>query len=145
MRTLRLGLSRLALSLGLLVVACNTPGGTASPSPSGVPAGAPTTVTGLVTAGPVCPVERNPPDPSCAPRMLASAVIVATDTDGREVARTATAPDGSYLLTIGQTGTFTITAQPVAGLMRAPAPATVTLAFPGATERIDLTYDTGIR
>ena len=82
------------LLLGVLVVACSTPSGTASPSPSGMPAGAPTTVTGVVTAGPVCPVERNPPDPSCAPRMMASAVIVATDANGREVARATTAADG---------------------------------------------------
>ena len=26
------------------------------------------TVTGTVLLGPVCPVERNPPDPNCAPR-----------------------------------------------------------------------------
>jgi hypothetical protein len=53
--------------------------------------------------------------------------------------------DGSYLLTVGETGTSAIIAQPVAGFMRAPASVTVTLAFPGATERIDLEYDTGIR
>ncbi len=52
------------------------------------------------------------------------------------MAHATTAPDGSYVLTIGETGTFAITAQPVAGYMQAPAPATVTLASPGATERV---------
>jgi hypothetical protein len=49
------------------------------------------------------------------------------------------------VLTVGETGSLTIAAQPVAGLMRPPAPKTVTLASPGATERVDLQYDTGIR
>lgn len=93
--------------LGVLVVACSAPGGTVSPSASIIPAGPRPSVTGMVTAGPVCPVERNPPDPSCAPRMMAAAVIVATDASGQEVARATTAADGSYLLTIGETGTFT--------------------------------------
>jgi len=61
------------------------------------------------------------------------------------VARTTTATDGSYLLTIDETGTFAITAHQVAGLMGVPAPVAVTLAFPSATERVDLEYDTGIR
>ena len=46
---------------------------------------------------------------------------------------------------VGETGSVTISALPVAGLMRAPAPVSVTLASPSVTERVDLEYDTGIR
>ncbi len=130
---------------GMVLLGCTAPSGTAGPSPIVSPAGPPPSVTGVVTAGPVCPVERNPPDPSCAPRPVVGAVIEAVDAGGRAVARSTTGADGSYLLTIGETGTFAITAQPVAGFMWAPAPVTVTLAVPGATERVDLEYDTGIR
>ena len=131
--------------LGMVLLSCTSPAGTTSPSPIVSLAGGPSSVTGIVTAGPVCPVERNPPDPSCAPRPLVGAVIEALDAGGHAVARATAAVDGSYVLTVGETGTFAITAQPMPGFMRAPEPVTVTLAVPGATERIDLEYDTGIR
>jgi hypothetical protein len=133
--------------LSVLLCACSAPGGAsplASPTPVFTLAGHPPTVTGVVTAGPVCPVERNPPDPSCAPRPVAGAVIVAADTSGHEVARATTATDGSYRLVIGP-GTFVITGLPVAELLGAPAPVTVTLTFPSETKKVDLQYDTGIR
>lgn len=128
-----------------LIVACAVPAGSSSPTPTLTPAGPPPTVTGTVTAGPVCPAERNPPDPSCAPRRVAGAVIVATDATGQAVGRATSATDGTYLLTVGQTGTFVITALPVTGLMGVPASVTVTLAVPGARARVDLVYDTGMR
>ena len=117
----------------------------ADPSPAISPAGGPPGVTGTVTAGPVCPVETVPPKPECAPRPVAGAVIVATDAGGQEVGRATTAADGSYQMIVGETGTVTISALPVGGLMRAPAPVSVTLASPSVTERVDLEYDTGIR
>jgi hypothetical protein len=137
--------------LGLLacvfVVACG-PASAASPvadpSPAVSPAGGPPSVTGTVTAGPVCPVETVPAKPECAPRPVAGAVIVATDGGGQEIGRTTTAADGSYQMIAGETGTVTISGLPVAGLMRAPVPVKVTLTA-GEIERLDLQYDTGIR
>ena len=120
-----------------------------APSPSDrgsdpIPAGPLAYVVGSVTAGPVCPVERNPPDPSCAPRPVAGAVITASFAGQGEVARATTAPDGSYRILIHGYGTYTLTALPVQGLMNAPAPVTVTL-DPMETRRVDFEYDTGIR
>ena len=157
---------RARLLLAVILVACSTPGAPASPTPTAVPptnsalpsaqatpthapvvtpAGPPPGVVGTVTAGPVCPVERNPPDPNCAPRPVAGAVIVATDQSGKEVGRATTKADGTYWLVIDEEGTMLITAQPVAGLMRVPAPVTVTLIGPGDIHHVDLEYDTGIR
>jgi len=136
------------LLLGALLVACSAPSGTApssNPTPIITPAGGPPSVTGTVTAGPVCPVEQLPPASQCAPRPVAGAVIVATDASGQVLGRAASAADGAYLLMVGATGTFVITGLPVTGLMGVPVPVTVTLAFPGATEHVDLEYDTGIR
>jgi len=126
-------------------------GGTASPvssvvaSPAPSFAGGPPSVKGTVTAGPVCPVERNPPDPSCAPRPVAGAVIVATNAAGEEVGRAATAADGTYALFVNQSGTITLTPQPVTGLMGTPQPVQVTLNEPSLVKQVDLAYDTGIR
>ncbi len=100
---------------------------------------------GTVSAGPVCPVEQSPPDPQCAPRPVAGAVIVATDAGGQEVGRATSAADGSYQLIVSETGTVLLTAQPVAGLVRPPAPVSVTLTSPSEFQRVDLEYDTGIR
>ncbi len=131
-----------------LVLACGPASGASpqpSPSPFTSPAGGPPSVTGTVSAGPVCPVEKSPPDPQCAPRPVAGAVIVATNASGQEVGHTTSAADGSYRLVVTETGTVLITAQPVAGLARPPAPVSVTLTSPSQVERVDLEYDTGIR
>ena len=33
-------------------------------------------ITGTVTLGPTCPVERNPPDPKCAPGLYATSINI---------------------------------------------------------------------
>jgi hypothetical protein len=76
---------------------------------------------------------------------VAGAVIIATNAGGVEVGRATSAADGSYELTVNETGAMTITALPVAGLVRPPAPVRVTLAGPSLVEHLDLQYDTGIR
>jgi hypothetical protein len=150
MKVLRL----LPLLVGVLVIACDPPSGAPSStgpsplvSPTGAPspAGGPPRVLGSVTAGPVCPVEQSPPDPRCAPRPVAGAVIVATNGTGQEVGRVKSAADGSYELIVGETGTVLITALPVDGLVRAPEPVPLTVSSPGTVERVDLEYDTGMR
>jgi hypothetical protein len=124
-------------------------GGIADVGPSPTPvvsmAGGPGGVMGVITAGPVCPVEQSPPDPKCAPRPVAGAVLVAKDAIGNEVGRTTSLADGSYRMPVGLAETVTITALPVTGLMSAPAPVSVT--FPGQMdwETLNLEYDTGIR
>ena len=109
-----------------------------------LPAG-PSGVAGFVLAGPVCPVERVPPDPACAPRAVAGAVLVVRDAAGGEVARTTSSQDGSYRIDLPP-GTYTLQPQPVAGLLGRPA--SIPFAVPaGGSEavRLDVTYDTGIR
>ena len=102
-----------------------------------------TGVAGAVTAGPVCPVEKVPPDPACNPRPVAGAVLVIRGAGGAEVARFTT--DATGLFRIGlHPGDYMLEAQPVEGLMGAPAamPFTVT---DGAETLLDVSYDTGIR
>jgi hypothetical protein len=111
------------------------------PSPSG--AGQKTGIAGVVTAGPVCPVEKNPPDPACAPRPVDGAVLLFRDKAGTEVTRTATAPDGTFLVELPP-GVYIVTPQPAKGLLGTPGPQSVTVTD-GATVRLDLAYDTGIR
>ncbi len=54
-------------------------------------------VSGFVHMGPVCPVERNPPDPNCADRPYTQANIVVINKDtGREQGRTETDTRGVF-------------------------------------------------
>lgn len=128
------------------------PGGTPSPTSGGssvppvpIPSGGGPWLVGVATAGPVCPVERNPPDPACAPRPVVGATIVVLDPGGREVARVTTGADGTYRVAV-PAGRVRVEAAPAAGLMGTPAPIdAVVPAGPRAWLRVDVVYDTGIR
>ena len=94
-------------------------------------------------AGPVCPVEADPPSPDCAPRAVEEALIVVTDSGGSEVAHGVTGPDGRVVLAVAP-GALTIVPQPVDGLLGTAAAVEVT-ATDGQTVRVTADYDTGIR
>lgn len=110
------------------------------PSPAG--AGA-TGIRGIALAGPVCPVETVPPDPGCAPRPVAGAVLVIRDGSGSEVARTTTTPDGSFFVELAA-GDYVVEPQPVEGLMGTAASLDVRV-VDGTAAEVQLGYDTGIR
>jgi hypothetical protein len=114
-----------------------------SPAGTGATGGITTGIAGTVTAGPVCPVERDPPDPACAPRPVAGAVLVVRDAAGTEIARAVADPAGTYEVEL-PAGTYTIEPQPVEGLLGTPASVDVVVAE-GAVRSLDLSYDTGIR
>jgi hypothetical protein len=98
-----------------------------------------------VVAGPVCPVERDPPDPDCEPRPVEGARIFVQPGDGRDilVAEATTDALGRATIEIAP-GDYILVGGDVAGLMGRPDPTTVTVAA-GQTVTITLTYDTGIR
>ena len=99
-------------------------------------------VVGTATAG-RCPVERAAAFLG-APRPVAGAVVIASFAGRGEIAWATTAAGRKLPHHHHGYGTYTLTALPVAGLMNAPAPVTVTLdAF--ETGPVDFQYDTGIR
>jgi hypothetical protein len=120
-------------------------GGDSSVPPVPIPSTGGPWLVGVATAGPVCPVERIPPDPACAPRPVVGATIAVLDPGGREMASAITGADGTYRVAV-PAGSVRVEAAPVTGLMRMPAPIdAVVPAGPGAWLRVDLAYDTGIR
>lgn len=144
----RLALILLSPVLGLALVAC-TPAATAPPvrtaSPSASPAAGLVNVTGFAHAGPTCPVEKVPPDPACADRPVAGAVLVATTAAGVEVARARSAADGMFSLAIPP-GDYVLVPQPVAGLMGTAQPLPFRVPADGVSPPpLDIAYDTGIR
>jgi hypothetical protein len=88
-------------------------------------------------------VEKNPPDPACAPRPVDGAVLVVRNAAGTEVARVTTEADGTFFAELPG-GFYVVMPQPAKGLLGTPGPQSVTVAD-GAAVRLDLSYDTGIR
>ena len=103
----------------------------------------PAVIEGRVVAGPVCPVETDPPDPACAPQPVPSAeiTVINLDTGSQTVAITDT--QGRFRIEI-EAGTVQLTGETVQGLIGVPDPVEIT-ATPGDRHVINLTYDTGIR
>ena len=98
----------------------------------------------VAMAGPVCPVESNPPDPSCAPRPVPGASIIVTAATGSEVvAQGETGADGRLTLAL-PAGDYLVTAGEVEGLTGAPEPVVVSVLANLSTE-VPVAYDTGIR
>lgn len=120
-------------------------GGPPSP-PVAIPAQGGPWIVGRAHAGPVCPVMRNPPDPMCADRPVAGAAVVIRDSTNAVVERAVTAADGSYLVAVKGGGSYTVEAQPAAGIMgTAPAVSVVVPDDPAGWVEADLAFDTGIR
>ncbi|MEO8571318.1 MAG: carboxypeptidase-like regulatory domain-containing protein [Chloroflexota bacterium] len=114
--------------------------GTAWPNPGGTNR---TGIGGKATAGPVCPVEKNPPDPACAPRPVAGAVLLVRDASGSEVGKTTTGVDGTFFIDLPPGG-YVVEPQPVSGLMGTAGSQSVTV-NQGVASTIQIDYDTGIR
>ena len=102
-------------------------------------------IGGQALAGPTCPVEPASPLPGqCAPRPVAGAVLVITDGAGHVVTTVTAAADGRWSASV-PAGTFTITAQPVQGLLGTAKAVEVRVAAGSVPTTIAIDYDTGIR
>jgi hypothetical protein len=121
----------------IATVACTTGAG---PSAKGTAA-----ITGIATAGPVCPVER-PGDSACAARPVSGATIVVTTPGGAEVTRAKTGADGTFVIDL-PIGDYVLVPQPVQGLMGTapPLPISVPTAGSPVPSPFPIQYDTGIR
>ena len=125
------------LLVGATIVACT------GPSAPGATIDRSTGIRGVATAGPVCPVEKNPPDPSCSPRPVAGATIVIRDGSGAQVAVAISGADGTFFVALPP-GSYVVDPRPVQGLLSTAAQQGASVA-PGAVTAVTLDYDTGIR
>jgi hypothetical protein len=154
-------LAAVAVLLAMTLAACVVrPGASGTSGASGVSATSPTATGGLPTptgglpissgvrgtvkAGPTCPVVTNPPNPGCADRPVAGAVLVFKDASGAEVARVTSAADGTFSLELAP-GAYQLVAQQHQGLMGTPAPMEVRVDAGGPMTEVTVSYDTGIR
>lgn len=99
-------------------------------------------VRGVVTAGPVCPVEQFPPDPNCADKPISARVIVTRGSGGSgAVASGLAGSDGTFQIAVAP-GHYTITAKTQFAMRCDTVPVAVTA---GAFTDVNVPCDTGIR
>jgi hypothetical protein len=111
--------------------------------PTGTGTADPVNLRITLTAGPTCPVVRNPPDPACAPRPLANVQVDVYDIDGMLVASGSSGADGLASAQLPAGAYFAVAAD-VDGLMGRAEPLAFA-ALGGDTVSLAFTYDTGIR
>ena len=131
---MKLGIAAVAV-LALIVAACAAAGDATT-----VPE---FTVTGVVNAGPTCPVMQDPPDPDCADRPVAGAELLARDATGNRIAATTTDDRGTFELLL-PAGNYTLEPQPHEGLLGTAEPQPFTVDST-TTTHLTVLYDTGIR
>lgn len=128
----------IALLVGVTLAACVGQGGGESTTTV-----ARFAVSGYVHAGPVCPVETTPPDPSCADRPVADAVILVRDAAGDIVGEARSGVAGTFSVDLPP-GSYSLVPQPVDGLLGTAGELEVVVAD-GPLPGLDFAYDTGIR
>lgn len=106
------------------------------PGPVGLDSG----ISGLVEAGPTCPVVR--PGMDCADRPIAATIIVRFASNGLEATRFTSGMDGTFHVPLPP-GAYTLQAQP-AGYLGTPPPQNVDVQS-GRFTNVTIDYDTGIR
>jgi hypothetical protein len=97
-----------------------------------------------VQAGPVCPVERVPPDPACADRPVPGALLLIADASGSQVV-TGTSDAAGDLVVRLEPGTYLVTPQRAPGVMGTAAPMTLQVVAGASPAPLVVVYDTGIR
>ena len=127
---------RANIILGALLLALT---GACGPSPDSA---ALVVVTGRLVAGPVCPVETDPPSPECAPRPVGGATVVIETAAGDSVSAVSD-PDGRFEASV-TAGAIRVIPQPVEGLLGTPPPIEVEVEG-GSLDLGEIAYDTGIR
>ncbi len=101
------------------------------------------TVAGKVTLSPVCPVERIPPDPNCAPKPYETKITVSSADGSKIIKTTQSNADGTFSFTLAP-GNYTI--QAPGGEMIYPRCSPIMVSIKtSATVQADISCDTGIR
>ncbi|HUZ93014.1 MAG TPA: hypothetical protein VNG29_03400 [Candidatus Paceibacterota bacterium] len=114
-----------------------------SPTPSPTPS-AKGTVQGQVLLGPICPVERIPPDPNCAPRPYQAAIRVQPADPSAPSLTIQSDASGSFSVSLDP-GTYTFHAQNANSSYYPRCEDAQVRVVAGAAQTVTINCDTGIR
>ena len=110
---------------------------TAGSSPAGI--------SGYIHIGPTCPVQKDPPDPNCADKAFADAVvIVRSASTGAVVKQLATDEQGAFIVSLAP-GNYTVSAGPRSGLQLPRCDLVNATVTANAFVSVDISCDSGIR
>ncbi len=98
-------------------------------------------LSGRVVLGPICPVERIPPDPLCAPRPYETTVELRRSGESSVVTTTRTGRDGSFRFNVSAD----LYEMHVHDKEPFPSCPTVVIEVKGAMAPVEILCDTGIR
>lgn len=98
-------------------------------------------ITGTVTLSPICPVERMPSEPQCAPKPYQTKIEAFSSESGKLIKSTQTGSDGGFTLSL-PFGSYTIQA---GGGTVHPSCSPVVVDLKTTTVSVDISCDTGIR
>jgi hypothetical protein len=99
-------------------------------------------ITGTVTLGPTCPVERIPPDPNCAPKFYSTSINIIRAGDNKIIKTIQSDSNGTFGIDLDQ-GSYILQAQGGNVLPRCPL-VTVDVKS-GQYITTNISCDTGIR
>ena len=105
------------------------------------------TLEGIISIGPICPVETDPPDPGCLPTAetyKAYPVYVCTSDGSRKIALISPALDGSFKTELASGKYLIVLDKGQGGIGSSNLPLEVTIK-PLETTVIIINIDTGIR
>ena len=125
---------------GLVVSGCGNSSAPGAASSSGSTAGS-SVLSGVVVAAPACPNDR-PGSSSCPERYVGGAPVVVRD-GGTVVARTTSADNGTFSVTLTP-GTYTVSTHSTTAFA-SHASRTVVVPMPSGTAPLVLRLDSGIR
>jgi hypothetical protein len=101
-------------------------------------------ITGVVTVGPTCPVERIPPDPNCADKPIATELSVMTK-DMSQVLQTFTSKsDGTFSIHF-PVGSYVIVQKEGSPVFPRCAQSEIFTVLARSTVSVSISCDTGIR
>lgn len=97
-----------------------------------------------MTLSPICPIERIPPDPKCAPKPYVTTiqVIKVGSSQSLPFATVKSDKDGKYSIALPP-GKYAL--QPAGGSVYPRCETTEVTVLPAATTEVNLSCDTGIR
>jgi hypothetical protein len=99
-------------------------------------------IEGTILISPVCPVERNPPLPECAPRPYQATITVKTADGAREVTQFTSDKDGHFSVALDP-GKYLLA--PSNGDPYPRAPSQVVRVEPHKFTPVTINYDSGMR
>jgi hypothetical protein len=104
----------------------------------------PSGIRGLVFIGPVCPVERIPPDPGCAPRPYVATIWLRSAATSRVVRSVRSTSTGRFSATLAP-GQYVVEPRPGQGIARPLRSRRTVRVYPNRFTAIRIDYDSGIR